>query len=75
MLVTAADGAVRDDGNLGRATTPGTGFGVVLANVSDASLDRCGAVGDAFARAYEGASLPDGSDGALDFRVTVSARG
>jgi hypothetical protein len=31
-------------------------------------------LGDAFARAYEGAPLPGGGDGALDFQVTVSAR-
>lgn len=71
MLVTAADGTVRDDGDLGRATTPGTGFGIVLANVTTGSVDRCRALGTALARAYDGAPLPDGQAGALDFRVTT----
>jgi hypothetical protein len=72
MLVTTADGAARDDGHLGRATTPGTGFGIVLANVSQASTDRCQALGAALARAYDGAPLPDGRAGALDFLVSTA---
>lgn len=72
MLVTTADGAVHDDGALGRATTPGTGFGIVLANVSQASTDRCQALGAATARAYDGATLPHGRAGALDFSGTGS---
>jgi 23S rRNA (adenine2030-N6)-methyltransferase len=73
MLVTAADGTVRDDGHLGRATTPGTGFGVVLANVGGATLDRCAALGAALARAYDGAPLPDGQPGRLDLRIETTA--
>lgn len=72
MLVTAADGAVHDDGDLGRATTPGTGFGIVLANVTPPTLDRCRALGSALARAYDGAALPDGRSGALDFQVLTA---
>ena len=72
MLVTTADGAVHDDGHLGRGTTPGTGFGIVLANVSQASTDRCRAMGVALARAYDGTPLPDGRAGALDFLVSTA---
>lgn len=75
MLVTSADGTVRDDGDLGRATAPGTGFGIVLASVTPAARDRCRALGDALARAYDGAPLPDGRAAILDFRsdATTSA--
>jgi 23S rRNA A2030 N6-methylase RlmJ len=72
MLVTTADGAARADGHLGRATTPGTGFGIVLANVSQVSTDRCRALGAALVRAYDGAPLPDGRVGALDFLVSTA---
>jgi hypothetical protein len=72
MLVTTADGTVYDGGHLGRATTPGTGFGIVLANVSDASTERCHALGEALARAYDGAPLPDGRAGGLDFLVATA---
>ena len=71
MLVTAADGDVRGDGDLGRATTPGTGCGIVLANVRPRTIDRCAALGTALARAYDGVPLPDGGPGALDFRVAT----
>lgn len=73
MLVTAADGGVRDDGDLGRATTPGTGCGIVLANVRPRAIDRCAALGGALARAYDGVPLPDGRPGALDVRVMAVA--
>jgi 23S rRNA A2030 N6-methylase RlmJ len=72
MLVTTADGTVHDDGHLGHATTPGTGFGIVLANVSQATTDRCDALGTALARTYDGAPLPDGRAGALDLLVSTS---
>jgi len=73
ILVTAPDGGVRDDGDLGRSTTPGTGCGIVLANVRQQAVDRCAALGTALARAYDGVPLPDGRPGALDFRVTTVA--
>jgi 23S rRNA A2030 N6-methylase RlmJ len=73
MGVTAADGTARDDGDLGRATTPGTGCGVVLANVGGATLDRCAALGSALARAYDGAPLPDGRPGRLDLRIHTTS--
>lgn len=67
MVVAARDGGTRDDGDLGEATTPGTGFGIVCANVSDRSLAACQRLGQEIAEAYAGTALPDGSSGRLDF--------
>jgi hypothetical protein len=69
MLVTTADGVTHSDGDLGQATTPGTGFGIVCANLSRITHERCGQLGHALAEAYAGATLPDGGAGALDFRL------
>ena len=55
------------DGDLGDATSAGTGFGVALANVSAASVQACAQLGEALARVYAGATLPDGSPGSIDF--------
>ncbi len=60
-------GTSRAPGDLGRATTPGTGFGVVLANVEPSTVSACTAVGDALADAYADVLLPDGSRGNLSF--------
>jgi 23S rRNA A2030 N6-methylase RlmJ len=54
-------------GNLGRATTPGTGCGVVLANVADTTA--CGRLGRALVDAYDGATLPSGAPGGIRFTV------
>ncbi len=67
VLITTELGGVRTDGDLGDTTTPGTGFGVVLANVSDASLAACSNLGATLARAYAGTPLPDHTPGRLDF--------
>jgi 23S rRNA A2030 N6-methylase RlmJ len=64
LLVT---GASSGPGNLGRATTPGTGFGVILANVQPATADACAALGSALSDAYAGTIFPDGSPGDLVF--------
>ncbi len=61
-------------GDLGRATTPGTGFGVILANVQAGTVSACTAVGNALADAYAGALLPDGSRGGLTFTARASGR-
>lgn len=71
MLCTTADGGVCDDGDLGAATTPGTGWGVVCANVGDAALDRCARLGHHLADDYRGVPLPSGGPGALDFVATT----
>lgn len=69
-LMISAPGADMDDGDLGAATSPGTGFGLVCANVSSDALQRCVHLGRALSDAYEGRVLPDGRVGFLDF-VTV----
>lgn len=67
MLVdeTGAGGA----GDLGRASTPGTGNGIVLANVSENTRKTCLALGEALASAYSGSTLPDGRRGRVRFSV------
>jgi hypothetical protein len=67
MLVTSAAGTTRADGDLGAATTPGTGFGIVCANVSEAAVRACEELGTALSAAYRDVPLPDGSPGRLDF--------
>ena len=69
MLITDARGATWSGGDLGAATTPGTGFGVVTANLGEPTQERCAQLGDALARAYAGTSLPDGTEGALDHLI------
>jgi len=54
-------------GDLGRATTPGTGFGMVLANVSADTVAACAQFGRALADAYTPAPLPDGTPGSVVF--------
>jgi hypothetical protein len=67
FLITAADGSVRDGGSLGSPTAPGTGTGVVLANVAPAILSRCEQIAQELQRAYEGNVLPTGETGRLDW--------
>ena len=69
VLVTGASSAV---GDLGRATTPGTGFGVILANVQAGTVEVCTALGNALADAYVDGMLPDGSPGNLSFTTRES---
>ena len=64
VLVT---GTSSTPGDLGIATTPGTGFGVILANVQAATADACTALGNALAEAYAGVVFTDGSRGSLNF--------
>jgi hypothetical protein len=74
VMVTAADGSVRADGNLGRGTTAGTGSGVVLANVSPALIERCAQLAAELGRVYEGRPLPDGEPGRLDWSLVRPVR-
>ena len=62
LMVTGPDGAVRDDGHLGEATTAGTGSGVVLANASPEVVGRCAALATASTTVSES---PDPSGGTL----------
>jgi 23S rRNA A2030 N6-methylase RlmJ len=66
VMVTDASGGGYP-GDLGRATTPGTGFGIIAANLSPGTLSACDDLGQALADAYAGATLPDGSQGSLEF--------
>lgn len=58
-------------GDLGRATTVGTGFGIILANLRSGTLSACADIGSALADAYAGAVLPDGTPGNLIFTIKV----
>jgi 23S rRNA A2030 N6-methylase RlmJ len=70
ILVTTTDPrAAMAEGDLGSATTSGTGFGVVCAHVSDQTLEQCDVLGSALTELWRGISLPDGTEGALDFSV------
>lgn len=70
-LQVAVQDATQDDGtspgeaDLGRATTPGTGCGVVVAHASEAVTGRLRSLGHALVAHYEGRPLPDGSQGRL----------
>lgn len=70
VLVTGASTA---PGDLGRATTPGTGFGVILANHQEGTARACAALGNALSDAYADAMLPDGSPGNL--AMTCASKG
>jgi hypothetical protein len=61
-------------GDLGRAATASTGFGVILANVQAGTASACTAVGNALADACAGALLPDGSRGNLIFTTRTNGR-
>lgn len=73
MLVVDDRGGTRPGGALGVATTPGTGFGVVVANVSSEAIERCAVVGEALAAGYRDSKLPDGTVGGLNFQQRSSA--
>jgi 23S rRNA A2030 N6-methylase RlmJ len=75
ILVMSADGTTKAGGDLGVATTPGTGFGIVCANVSDTAVRACEDLGTALSACYEGAPLPDGTPGRLDFAAAEVRRG
>jgi hypothetical protein len=72
VLVT---GASNVPGDLGRATTPGSGFGVILANLQAGTARACQALGNALSDAYAGAMLPDGTQGGLAFTSSASRGG
>ena len=72
VLVTDGTGATRSDGNLGDATTPGTGFGIVLANVTTDTHVACAGLGEALTTAYDGVTLPSGEAGRLAVEVIAS---
>ena len=68
MMVSAED-ADMTAGDLGVASSPGTGSGLVCANTSAATIERCTVLGTALAAAYRDRPLPSGRTGALDFQA------
>jgi 23S rRNA (adenine2030-N6)-methyltransferase len=72
LLVTQYDGGTRPSGDLGEATTPGTGCGVVLANVTSALARRCQQLARGLVEEYDGRELPTGETGALDLMVQTT---
>jgi 23S rRNA A2030 N6-methylase RlmJ len=65
MITTSGEELV--DGHLGKATTPGTGFGIVCANLASTTIDACERLGRDVARAYDQVTLPSGDPGGVDF--------
>jgi hypothetical protein len=72
MMITDSSG-VGTTGDLGAATTPGTGCGVVLANVKRETTAACERLGLALARAYENTTLPSGEPGGVRFKALDSS--
>ncbi len=70
VMITTPSKDTRADGDLGVATTPGTGFGIVCANISALGTAACGQLGEALALAYSQVTLPSGAPGSIDFAVT-----
>ncbi len=66
VLVTDETGQGMN-GDLGVGTTPGTGFGVVLANVGEQVIAKCDRLGRDLVRAYDGKRLPNGQQGRMRF--------
>ena len=66
VLVTDETGQGMN-GDLGVGTTPGTGFGVVLANVGEQVIANCDRLGQDLIRTYDGKRLPNGQQGRLRF--------
>lgn len=71
IMLTTQDGAVQADGNLGKATTTGTGCGLVLANASAELCARLEESAAALVSAYEGRPLPSAEAGRLSLHVNV----
>jgi hypothetical protein len=57
---------------LAGAEGPGAGCGVVCANFRAASVERCARLGEALAKAWQDALLPNGVSGALEFLALES---
>jgi len=72
LVATAGQSDQAVEQLLAGAEGPGAGCGVVLGNFSQASLERCARLGEAVAKAWEDARLPNGSPGALEFSAVSS---
>ena len=70
LLVTSSEPRAEiPAGDLGVATTAGTGFGIVCAHLAARTLESCEALGRALAAMWRGVPLPGGETGGLDFAV------
>lgn len=69
-LMVTADGADMIGGDLGVASTPGTGSGLVCANASGATTEHCARLGAALASLYNGRPLATGEPGGLNFAAS-----
>lgn len=72
LVATAGHSEQEVEQLLAGAEGPGAGCGVVCGNFSQASLERCAHLGEAVAKAWEDAQLPNGSPGALEFLAVSS---
>jgi len=72
LVATAGHSEQEVEQLLAGAEGPGAGCGVVCGNYSEASLERCGRLGEAVAEAWADARLPNGSLGALEFMAISS---
>lgn len=66
-IMVSQDGADLRSGDLGVSSSPGTGSGLVCANASTATIQRCTELGEALAAAYRRRPLPTGGTGDLTF--------
>lgn len=66
VMITSGSG-VYDHGDFGVGSTPGTGCGIVCANLSQDAIHASQRLGEELAAAYDGAPLPNGTRGRLDF--------
>lgn len=73
-IMVRCDGDRREEaaGNLGEASTPGTGSGVVVANVNAAVLSRLKSVAVSLEALYRHTPLPDGRVGSVDVSLRIS---
>ena len=63
VTVTGANDSLGDRDHSATLRT----FGIILANVQEGTAGACAALGNALARAYDDAVLPDGARGNLAF--------
>jgi len=66
-VMVSAESVDMTTGDLGVASSPGTGSGLVCANVSKTTIERVTVLGTALAAAYSNRPLPTGITGSLDF--------
>lgn len=70
-VMVTGPGIDASGGDLGIATTPGTGFGIVCANLSPEAISACERLGHALESTYSKAMLPTGKEGGIKFTVAT----